>query len=155
MIGDIFKNVRLGSFDVELKIHLGLHFSCKWNHTCWWMKLRAYFKLDIEVHLRFLLRNHIKIKKAGEKDVFHIAVDGLFKDAIVGAPKDALKDLRKNAKQVTMKFECEKNIVNILDFNLLLIMFESLSTIQANKKGALCQTGGSQSCSVVQVEWWK
>lgn len=87
--------------------------------------------------------------------VFHVAVDGLFKDAIVGAPKDALKDLRKNAKQVTMKFECEKNIVNILDFNLLLIMFETLSTIQANKKGALCQTGGSQSCSVVQVEWWK
>ena len=64
MIGDIFKDVRLGSFDVELKIHLGLHFSCKRNHTRWWMKLRdeiEYFTLQLMVFLKMQLWVHLKM----------------------------------------------------------------------------------------------
>lgn len=63
-----------------------------------------------------------------------MVVDALLDGAIEGAPKHALNDLRKDAnnKAIT-KFEKNQTIVNILDFQLFLIMFNSFNDTGHNK----------------------
>lgn len=61
-----------------------------------------------------------------EKDTFTVAVDdllGAIKAVTDVARKRTLNDLSKDTQEATMKFEGNQNILNILDFQLLLLMF--------------------------------
>ena len=66
------------------------------------------------------------VQKGEEKDTFVAVIDGLLDSAIEGAhegvPKDAPNDLRKDAQEATIFFESKQNVVNILNFQILLIM---------------------------------
>ena len=78
-------------------------------------------------------------QKGEEKDAFDVVVqcplDGVIKCSRESAPKDALNDLHKDAREATITFESKQNIVNVLNFQLLLIMF-NLPTKQAISRGA-------------------
>ena len=47
----------------------------------------------------------------------------MIKDAPENSPKDGLNNLRKDAQEATIKFENKQNMVNILIFQLLLLIF--------------------------------
>ena len=54
-------------------------------------------------------------------------IDGLLDSVIEGlrkdAPRDAIKNLYKDAQEATVTCECKQNFVNILIFQLLLFIF--------------------------------
>ena len=58
-------------------------------------------------------------------------IEGLLKDA----PRDAIKNLYKDAQEATVTCECKQNFLNILIFQLLLFMF-NLSRIQVINRGS-------------------
>ena len=71
---------------------------------------------------------------------FDVVIDSLLDSAIEGAredaPKDALNNLYKNAQEATLTCESKQNFVNVLNFQLVLIMF-NLSTMQAISRGSV------------------
>ena len=118
------------------------------------MDLVAHFMLYLKVHLRFSV---IKSAQEGEgKDASDVVVDGLLKSTIEGAPKnaskDALNDLWKHAKEATMKFESKQNIVNILNFQLLLVIFNPFDdTFHYQKSLGLKEDKSKMQCSASRV----
>ena len=79
-------------------------------------------------------------QKGEEKVTFDVVIDGLLDSAIEGAlegaPKDALTNLCKDAQEAIITLESKQNGVSILNFQLLLIMF-NLSTMQAISRGSV------------------
>ena len=69
-----------------------------------------------------------------------------------GATKDVLNDLHEDEQEATITFESKQNIVNILNFQLLLIMF-NLSTMQAISRGSVGWRERSKNCIIAQVNW--
>ena len=60
--------------------------------------------------------------------------DSVIEGVREGVTKDVLNDLHEDEQEATITFESKQNIVNILNFQLLLIMF-NLSTMQAISRG--------------------
>ena len=79
-------------------------------------------------------------QKGEEKDPFDAVVDGSLEGAIEGAlegaPNDALNDLRKEALEANVTIKSKQNIVKVLNFQLLLIIF-NLSMTQIISRGAV------------------
>ena len=67
------------------------------------------------------------VQKCEEKYIFDVVIDGLLdssiEGALEGAPRDAINNLYKDAQEVTVTCECKQNFVNILNFKLLLFIF--------------------------------
>ena len=82
--------------------------------------------LHLKVHKRFSFRECFSMQRKCEKDTFTVAVDdllGAIKAVTDVARKRTLNDLSKDTQEATMKFEGNQNILNILDFQLLLLIF--------------------------------
>ena len=79
-------------------------------------------------------------RKMKKKICLNVVIDDLpdstTEGAREGATKDVLNDLHQDEQEATITFESKQNIVNILNFQLLLIMF-NLSTMQAISRGSV------------------
>ena len=62
-------------------------------------------------------------------------LDSVIEGVLEGAPRDATKNLYKDAQEATVTCECKQNFLNILIFQLLLFMF-NLSRIQVINRGS-------------------
>ena len=83
----------------------------------------------------------LKIAQKGkEKYIIDVLIDGLLdieiEVAFEGGRKGGLTNLCKDAQEATATFESNQNVVNKLNFNLFLVIF-NLSTMQAISKGSV------------------
>lgn len=79
----------------------------------------------------------LKIAQKGkEKYIIDVLIDGLLDIEIEGAFEGGLTNLCKDAQEATATFESNQNVVNKLNFNLFLVIF-NLSTMQAISKGSV------------------
>ena len=103
-------------------------------------ELESSLYVALEGTPKIFFQGALKIAQTSEeKDTFDNIIDGLLDSAIEGAledaPNDPLNDLHKYAQEA-ITFESKQNVVNILNFQLLSIMF-NLSMMQAISRGSV------------------
>ena len=119
-------------------MHLLVHNSVENNSIKGELESSLYVALEGTPKIFF--QGALKIaQNSEEKDTFDDIIDGLLDSAIDGAledaPNDPLNDLPKDAQEA-ITFESKQNVVNVLNFQLLSIMF-NLSMMQAISRGSV------------------
>ena len=99
-------------------MHLLVYESAKNNSMK--VNLRVHFMFHLKEQPRFSFREHLKLQKCEEKDIFDVVIDGLLDSAVEGvlegAPRDEINDLYKDPQEASIICKCKQNFVNVLFF---------------------------------------